>query len=117
MAFLRRDSSSAKKRFAFALAAGDKAMVFKTAHHKANVLGKSWHMYEIIYSASNPSWLALKIDGKEILPKTEFKNIGYCNQFDRLRIGNYRSGANKKLGKVNFTSVSEYRNLEIIKIN
>ena len=113
MAFLRRDASSSK-RFAFSLApGGDNTQVRRYGADKVGLAGTDWHSYEFIYSNKQPSTLQVKVDGVEVLPKTTFPNVGFCKGYDTVRIGNYRSGADKKLGRVNSTSISEYKNIEI----
>ena len=117
MAFLRRDASS-NKRFAFSLApGGDDTQVWRYGADKVGLAGTDWHFYEFIYSNKQPSTLQVIVDGVEILPKTEFSNIGFCKSYDTIRIGNYRSGADKKLGKVNSTSISEYKDIEVLELN
>ena len=117
MAFLRRDAS-ANKRFAFSLApGGDDTKVVRYGADKVGLAGTDWHSYEFIYSNKQPSTLQVIVDGVEILPKTEFANIGFCESYDTIRIGNYRSGADKKLGRVNSTSISEYKDIEVRELN
>tara|TARA_B110000977_G_scaffold55711_1_gene75921 strand:- start:270 stop:1106 length:837 start_codon:yes stop_codon:yes gene_type:complete len=117
MAFLRRDALKSK-RFAFSLApGGDDTHVRRYGADKVGLAGNDWHSYEFIYSNKQPSTLQVIVDGVEILPKTEFSNIGFCKSYDTIRIGNYRSGADKKLGKVNSTSISEYKDIEVRELN
>jgi len=113
MAYLRRDASP-NKRFAFSLApGGDGTHVRRYGADKVGLGGTDWHSYEFNYSNTEPSTLQVIVDGVEVLPKTKFTNVGLCKGYDTIRLGIYRSGADKKLGKVNTTSVSEYKDIEV----
>ena len=113
MAFLRRDAVKSK-RLAFSLAAGgDDTQVWRVGADTVGLAGDGWHFYEFIYSNKQPSTLKVKVDGIEVLPKTIFSNVGVCKDYDTVRIGNYRSGADKKLGKSNTTSISEYKDIKV----
>ena len=116
MAFLRRDASS-NKRFAFSLAFGGDDTHVRRYGDKVGLAGTDWHSYEFIYSNNEPSTLQVIVDGVEVLPKTTFPNVGFCKGYDTVRIGNYRSGADKKLGRVNSTSISEYKDVEVRELN
>lgn len=116
MAFLRMDASP-YKRYAFSLSAGTKHGQFVYGNDSAKLRNKEWYSYEIYYNTSKESWIEVLVDGKVALPKTSFENVGYCDDFDTLRIGNYRSGADSRIGKANTTSISEYTDLKIIKLS
>jgi hypothetical protein len=116
MAFLRMDARS-HKRYAFSLSAGTKHNQFVFGNDSANLRKKEWYNYEITYNTSEKSWIEVLVNGKIVLPKTTFENVGYCDAFDTLRIGNYRSGADTGVGKINTTSISEYKDITISKID
>lgn len=115
MGFLRMDARS-YKRYAFSLSAGTKYSQFVFGNDIASLRNEKWYDYEILYNTSEKSWIEVLVDGKTVIPKTTFENIGYCNAFDTLRIGNYRSGADRRFGKTNTTSVSEYKDVTISKV-
>lgn len=120
MAFLRLDEP-AVERFAFSLAAGTAAAQRVYGNDVINVRGYGWHHYVITYGVGNsdsePSWLQLSIDGKEVLSRTFFDNVGSCNAYDTLRIGNYRSGADRRSNLTNSTSISEYKNITVLQLD